>query len=219
MASFEEWVQAAFDHPPKEPEWYWDEGFDSFWDSLGLSDAVTVQYLTRLLLEPEHLKSYSLAQVAHGIWFLIGGASPSKVRDALVDPEVPVGKRVNCIQAMAEFFRNFVAPAAPGPADTESDNFHIACSMWWHILPISPTHWGSERIEPELHKMCLKVMTELLDLPSELCHLSALHGLNHWHELYAEEVEEIVDTFLSRGRDMTSRIREYATQARSGLCQ
>jgi len=52
-AAFEQWVQAVFDHPPKEPEWYWDEDFDSLWDSVGLSDAVTVTYLTRLFLEPE----------------------------------------------------------------------------------------------------------------------------------------------------------------------
>ena len=49
-ATFEQWIQASFDHsPPKtdDDDWFWDEGFDSFWESLGITDAVAVKYLTR----------------------------------------------------------------------------------------------------------------------------------------------------------------------------
>jgi hypothetical protein len=73
-ATFEQWAQTAFDHPFAEPEWYWDQGFESLWEALGLTDALTVRYLTRVFLEPELLKRYSLEQVAQGIWFLIGEA-------------------------------------------------------------------------------------------------------------------------------------------------
>ena len=48
--TFEQWVETVFDHPVHKPEWYWDDGFDLLWESLGLFDVLTVRYLTRLFL-------------------------------------------------------------------------------------------------------------------------------------------------------------------------
>ncbi len=220
-ATFEEWVKAVFDHPVGEPEWYWNDAFDPHWESLGMSDALTVSYLMRLFQEPALLKRYSLEQVAQAIWFLIGESSPAQVSHALVRSDVPLETRAACVQAMTEFFADFVAPAAPGPADAEANPFHGACYMWWDIFPACPAYadGGAEAGEPELHKVCLKVMAEVLELPCELCRLSALHGLNHWRLHYATEVELIVDAFLRNDREVTPRIREYAMDARQGLCQ
>lgn len=221
-ATFEQWLQASFDHAPpksaKEEDWYWAEEFELFWDSLRLTDSVTVDYMTRLFLESEHLNVYSHEQVAEGIWFLIGGSSPSRSSQALLNPTVRLADRVACIHTMAEFFRSFVMPSTPGLADTDSDPFHIACYMWWHILPLRPYRETPLRGEPELHEACLVAMSKLLELRSDVCRMSALHGLNHWHERYRGSVEAMVDTFLERARDITPQIREYAVQARSGLC-
>ena len=164
-AKFEQWVQAVFDHPAEGPEWYWDPAFDSLWQSLGLTDVQTVRYLTRLFLESHCLQHYSLAQVAQGIWFLIGDASPAQPTYALLRPQVGLGERCACIQAISAFFRDFVAPAASGAYEIESDPFHIACYMWWDIFPT----WGGQQAgESELHATCLKVMAEVLvsGLPS-----------------------------------------------------
>lgn len=218
--TFEQWLQASFDHAPprtvKEQDWYWEEGFESFWDPLCVTDVVAVRYMTRLFLESERLNVYSLEQVAEGIWFLIGGSSPSKSSQALMNPAIPLSERVACIKAIADFFRSYVVPATNGPADTDLDPFHGACYMWWHIFPLSPTHVDVEQLEPELHSTCLEVMAEVLNLPSEVCHLSALHGLNHWHELYAEQVERVIDAFLGKAGDIAPSIREYAMKARAG---
>jgi hypothetical protein len=62
-------------------------------------------------------------------------------------------------------------------------------------------------------------MTEILKLSSDLCRLSALHGLNHWHERHADQVEQIVDNFLNETTDLTPRVLEYATIARVGKAQ
>ena len=59
-------------------------------------------------------------------------------------------------------------------------------------------------------------MAEILSIRSELCQLSALHGLNHWHPSYGEKVEEIVGTFLQKTPGLTPRIIEYAGKARVG---
>jgi hypothetical protein len=85
--------------------------------------------------------------------------------------------------------------------------------MWWDIFP---TYGCSNAEEPKLHSACLETMAEILTIPSELCQLSALHGLNHWHLHHAEKVEALVDEFLQQAHGLTPRIIEYAAIARSG---
>lgn len=58
-------------------------------------------------------------------------------------------------------------------------------------------------------------MSEVLDLPSELCQFSALHGLGHWHAHHPEQVEQIVDAFVTEQRPQPHLI-EYASRARLG---
>jgi hypothetical protein len=215
-ATFGEWVKAAFDHPPREPEWYWDDDFDTSWDCLGITDILTVEYMTYLFLAPHQLKHYSYEQIAQGIWFLIGESSPGRSAYSLLNADVSLYERIKCVQATTNFFGEFVAPAAQGAADTQNDAFHIACWMWWDIFP---THGGPSAGELELHNACLGAMLEILSLSSELCQLSALHGLNHWHLHHAERVETIVDSFVQKTCGLTPRVIEYATQARSGMGQ
>jgi hypothetical protein len=226
-ANFEQWLQASFDHvarktikEPARSDWYWEEGFDSFWEPLGVTDAAAVKYLTELLLEPEHLKPYSLEQVAQGIWFLIGGSAPSKTSRALLESAVSLEERVACIHAMAEFFRKFVAPATPGPADPDTEEpFPVACFMWWDMLPLRPFRGRPLKGEPELHDACVNTMTEILGLHSDLCRIAALHGLNHWQEHYPRQVEAAIDAFLQAIPAIAPRIRQYAEDARHGVCR
>jgi hypothetical protein len=53
--TFHQWLDAAFDHPVRKREWYWDEDFENYWDRLKLSDVVTVEYMTCLFLAPDYL--------------------------------------------------------------------------------------------------------------------------------------------------------------------
>ena len=57
------------------------------------------------------------------------------------------------------------------------------------------------------------------EIPTDLCRLSALRGLNHWRLHYPEEVEAIVDGFLAKTPGLTPFIREYAGAARKGCAQ
>jgi hypothetical protein len=214
--TFHEWVKAVFDHPLGTREWYWDNDFEEHWSALELSDSVAVEYMTRLFLGPERLDRYSLEQVAQGIWFLIGESSPGQLAHTLLKSNVPLQQRVGCVDAMTHFFRVFVAPAAPGAADDRKKPFHIACYMWWDIFP---TYGNPNTGEADLHDACLNAMAAILIIPCELCQLSALHGLNHWHLHHAEKVESIVDAFLQKSSGLTSRIVEYAATARSGCAQ
>ena len=213
IVTFERWVEAVFEHPLCKPEWYWDGDFDERWNALGLCDALTVEYLTRLFLAPDQLKRYSLEQVAQAIWFLVGESSPGQSVCALLKSDVLLEQRIGCVRAITNFFRVFIAAAAPGAAEIQKNPFHIACYMWWDMFP---TYGGSNAGEPKLHSACLETMAEILTLSSELCQLSALHGLNHWHLHHAEKVEALVDEFLQQAHGLTPGIIEYAAAARSG---
>lgn len=215
-ADFVTWLRAAFDHPVSEPEWYWAEDFDDNWEALGLSDEVVVAYLTTLFRDPSRLEGFSLPQVAQGIWFLVGESSPAQACHALLQPTVSLDARVTCVRSIADFFRLFVARAAPGPAAKDSDPFHTACYMWWDVFPT----WGGADVgEPAIHRACLDAMVEILSCESELCRLSALHGLNHWHMHYPREVEGAIDAFLARDSVISPALRKYAETARQGRAQ
>ena len=211
--TFDEWLEAVFNHPLRKPEWYWNDDFDEHWDALGLFDSLTVDYMTRLFLGPDCLKDYSLEQIAQGIWFLIGESSPGQSAHTLLTSDVPLQQRIGCVDAITNFFRVFVAPAAPGSADEQKNPFHTACYMWWDMFP---TYGSPNAGEADLHRACLKTMATILTMPPELCQLIALHGLNHWHLHHAEKVESIVDAFLQKTSGLTPRIVEYAATARSG---
>ena len=215
-ADFERWVDAVFDHPADGLEWFWAPDFDEQWKALDLDGTTMVSHLTRLYRESSSLSRFTLDQVAQGIWFLIGESSPAAPSHNLLDGSIPLDRRVTCIRSMAVFFRDFVAPAAPAAADTEANNFHIACYMWWDIFP---TWGGGEGVAPEIDEACLAVMADVLKVPSELCQLSALHGLNHWHLKRRAYVERTVDAFLLGSEAVTPRIREYAAIARNGCAQ
>lgn len=71
-------------------------------------------------------------------------------------------------------------------------------------------------IEAEMHEATLKVMTEILDPPSELCRFSSLHSLGHWHARHPERVGQIVDAFVRRHQNLRPHVIEYASRARLG---
>src|SRR5262249_11109935 len=114
------------------------------------------------------------------------------------------------------FFRDFVGPAAPGPSRANEDPFQIACYMWWDIFPT----WGGPGAgEPEIHQACLKTMARTLAVPSELCQLAALHGLNHCVLHHRPQVDRTIDAFVADTANVTPFIREYMAAARAGCAQ
>jgi len=214
--SFSRWVDAAFDHRVGGPEWYWGPELDSTWGALETSDSITVDYLRQLFQQPSCLRKYSLDQVAQGIWFLIGEASPAQPSYALIRSTVPLEARIACVRSIVTFFKEFVSVVAPGPAKADSDPFHTACYMWWDIFPC----WGGANCgEQALHRACLDTLAEILAIPSELCRLSALHGLNHWHMHYPNEVEKMINAFLNDTPESATSLWAYAAAARHGCAQ
>lgn len=200
VPTFDLWLATIFNHELSKPAWYWDSGFDDCWGRLGMTDGLTVEYMTRLFRDPRALEHYSDKQVAQAIWFLIGESSPGRSAYALLNRDVEIHARVRCVESMKNFFGTFVTQKALGAADTKHNDLHISLYMWWDIFP---TYGGPNTGDSELHDACLKVMSEILSVPNELCQLSGLHGLNHWHVHHRNRVEQIVDSFLKDTTKLT----------------
>jgi hypothetical protein len=143
------------------------------------------------------------------------------VTDAEYDPKGNCRESIKCvcymwwdIFPMHRYIRRRVPGGiALGPALTALRDKHERGSSNTSAEP------GKLEIEAEIHEVTLQVMTEMLDLPSELCRFSALHGLGHWQSRHPERVEQIVDAFIARHQDLRPHLIEYASNARVGRVQ
>jgi hypothetical protein len=224
--SFEQWIAFAFDHPVPdrgEPNWYHRIDYDGEWWDPSASPETTIAYLT-LLFENAHtvLTPFSDAQVNQGFWFLVDN-SGSDHMFALLDQSVPWSKRKRCFTSIFTLFEHFFAPRCSthlSHLDTmETDTsmvspLNMVCYMWWDILPIHGRPEEPERRELDL--MLLEVMRLILDLDSDACRESALHGLGHWKYTYPREIKAIIDAWFARNQEATEDLKAYAFAARRG---
>src|SRR5438128_10971088 len=114
---FTAWVDAVFRHTVSEPEWYWDDNFDKLWTASERPPTDTVELLRLLFSQPAPLLTrYTNDQIAQGIWFIAGEASPGRLCYALIDDSVQLDTRVRCIREIYTLFRGLFAVACNGPA-------------------------------------------------------------------------------------------------------
>ena len=224
--SFEQWITYAFNHPVSEcgkPGWYHDMDYDGEWWNPTDYPETTIDYLASLFENaPTVLTLYSDAQVNQGFWFLVNN-SCSDHMFALVDPSVPWPKRKHCLSAMFTLFEKFFAPRCSSHLshlDTmETDtsmvsSLNMVCYMWWDLLPI---YGQPEKPDfSEFDATCLEVMRLTLNLDSDACRESALHGLGHWRYVYPQEVQAIIDAWLARQQEVSEELKAYAFAARRG---
>lgn len=226
--TFEQWITFIFDHPlpaPGQPNWY-DEGEapdeDDRWNTYAHPHTV-IEYLTRLFEDaPAILASYSEAQIGQGFWYLVNAACSYHL-SALLDTSVSWPERKRGIFAIFTLFERFFAARctphlshldAPGSDTSHISPLNIICYMWWDILPISAQ--SQESNQHEIEAACLEVMRLTLDLESDACRESALHGLGHWSYAYRQQVETIIDAWLANHQELTEKLKIYALAARAG---
>lgn len=194
--SFEDWITFVFDHPlpsPGAPNWYCDPDKNSQWWNPSDSPKATVAYLTMLFENATSvLAPFSDAQVRQGLWFLVDNSCSDHLF-ALLNADVPWMLRKRCISSMCPLFERFFAlrcsPHLSHLNEPEANPLNVICYMWWDLLPID----GQPKDHPEEDAACLDVMQMTLDLASDACRESALHGLGHWHRAYPKQVEALID--------------------------
>jgi hypothetical protein len=141
------------------------------------------------------------------------------------DPEAPLIGVTGAAYMWWDIFpmQSYMRSHEPGPTRAAAalsvlEKLNLGAELHSEVLKGMAGELAIE-IEPEIHQATLTVMSEVLDLPSELCQFSALHGLGHWHAQHSEQVEQIVDAFLIRHKDLRPHLIEYASRARLGSVQ
>ncbi len=228
--SFEQWVTSVFDHPlPARGElaWYhadrsWDDN-EGMWLDTSQYPQTTVAYLTTLFENASSaLVAFSEAQVNQGFWYLVDNACSDSMF-TLLDTRVPWSERKRCLFAMFTLFERFFASRCSphlSHLDTmQTDTSYInplnsICYMWWDILPLHGK--PEESALREIDAACLEVLRQILDLESEACCESALHGLGHWSYAYRQQVQAIIDAWLARHLHIEDELKTYALAARKG---
>jgi len=222
---FEAWITFIFDHPvpvaPDSLDRYENNDDDSLWWDPLHQPEVTVAYLTTLFENATRvLTPFSDAQIKEGLWFLVSSACSDHMF-TLLNPDVPWPERKRCISSMYTLFERFFASRCSSHLshldEPGANPLNVICYMWWDILLIYGQPKDPDRAE--IDAACLGVMRMTLDLGSDACRESALHGLGHWHLEYPKQVEAIIDRFLGRNSDLRLELKAYARSARKGRVQ
>jgi hypothetical protein len=212
--TFEQWLAHVFDHPVREPAWYFD--LDAgWWDGPALD---RVRFLTRAFEGAKtHFQPYTDAQLNQGLWYLASNACSSHMF-AFSDETVDWAVRQRGLRAMRSLYAKCFAPrCAPvlGHLDEPGGNpLNLVCYMWFDLLPLfgQPEDGGRAALDREM----LNLMAGLLEIDSVACQESALHGLGHWHYVYPEQTSAIIDAYLQRSTALRPELRQYAFSARRG---
>jgi hypothetical protein len=217
--SFEEWLTFVFDHPVTKPEWYWKINRDD-WDA-NREPARAVAHITFAFDNPTAAFSrFSDAQISQGLWYIISNGC-SNHAFALMNGLVPLADRKRAIAAMYPLFEQLFLRRCSGNlqhlderVQGDENPLDIVCYMWWDLLPLIGDGVGPDPkiITDEI----LDVLSRILDLDSDACQESALHGLGHWHPYQSKQVEAIVDNFLATHRQIRPELATYAQLARKG---
>lgn len=218
MDSFAQWIRYVFDHPPvgrEQREWYWGDGVEAEHEKWSADASTNVRRMTRLLQEPGSLAPFSRAQVAQGLWFLLG-PSPADFDDDILAGEVALDLRLGCIGATPGFFEAYVAREClqQGWGEHE-DDLATVCFMWWDLW-LHGLHWAPSEDTEALIDAVLKALCAIGAGRSVACIESALHGLNHLHEYAPQLSEAAVDALLRGNQSWPPKLIEYAQGARHG---
>lgn len=215
--TFEEWVKDMFERPVTDPPWYHASNADS--ESVHLSPAVIVAYITRAFENAKRVFTpISNAQLNQGLYYLVSHAS--EIMFALLDNRVLWSDRQRCILSFFTLFEQVFAVRCSARLahldEPDGNPLNEVCYMWWDIFPF----WGQlvRPARPEIDELFLDVMTRTLDLASDACRESALHGLGHLPS-HRDKVEDVIDKFILRYPNLRPELKAYAINARDGAVQ
>jgi len=157
-------------------------------------------------------------QICMGLRYLVN-PSCGPIPYFYVDTSVEFTVRVHAISSMESLFRALFAKIP------DEDGLYInmpglrlsykeTCYMWWDMFPRhgSPRRADLDRTDDVI----LQTIVSILQLPSQACRESALHGLGHWSLSRSEDVEKAIRAFLAHA---TPDLKAYAVDAMRGRVQ
>jgi hypothetical protein len=220
--TYDEWIDAVFNHPVAEPAWYFTEiDNPELWNLYYHHPAIALQYMTRVFKEINKLPTrYSDGQIADGLDYLVNPACSNHV-GVIIDANDAVSfeDQLHCIKSIYSVYEQlFSTRCSTQLSATNKDGtnrkLNIVCFMWWDTFP---TYGGEdkvlvEKMESAIHDVIVRIST----LDSEACKKAALHGLNEWHFKYPQKVNTLVKEFLARNPQISPELKDYAEKASWG---
>jgi len=219
--SFEDWIVFIFDHPILDLQWWWQDWPSEhfwFWDDEA-DRSLTLSHLTRLFGNPSFLMDrFTRAQIDQGLNYIVSNSCSNHMY-VLTDEGLPLQDRIACFQAMSSLYKNLFAPVYGNDIshlarreDPEGEPT-FSCHMWWDVMPFH-AKVGLKVGQDEMNTAALEVMRYALNLSSEACQESGIHGLGDWVVFVPELVEPILVEYIVR-EDINSALRAYAMDALS----
>lgn len=215
--AFEDFVEFQFGHAVRMHgnPWYCD--LDGDW--WAPDPRTGIAFLTQLFANgPRVLEWFSDAEIAQGLTGLVNTMAVGD-QPWMRDPATPAAERAAVWSAIADFFRDLLAPrCAPalGHLSEEGTPLNMVTYMWWESFPGFANPDDPER--GRVDDAELDCLTRILALDSEACQEAALHGLGHWVSREPRCVD-ILDRFLASGRTARPELLDYARAARGGCIQ
>jgi internalin A len=112
-------------------------------------------------------------------------------------------------------FNERCSPTLSHLNEENSNPLNHICYMWWDAYFCCEP--PENDIDRQSNEQFLKVMEKILELDSDACRESALHGLGHAAEYgYADRVAIVIDKFLSENLQIRPELKNYAIDARVG---
>jgi hypothetical protein len=210
--TYEEWIDWIFNHEITEPPWYNQDNAPK----LDISYLTLNLYLQKLFTEPiSELKEFDDEQIGQGLYFIVDDITSIHMY-AISSTTVDWDIRKITTSSIYELFNKLFALKCDNQMSEESgENFiSMACYMWWDIGLIRG--FSANLADIKLVNEIITVIKKTLELSSDACRISALHGLGHLFVQYPNEVVEIIDKFISDNPSISVEVREYAMRAREG---
>lgn len=213
-ASIEEWIEFVFARPVTDPAWFWEADADLWEGDAFRTAGLLVETFER---SGELLEPFDDEQVNQGLSMLLHAGAPTAL-SVLASPELTPALRERVFESVFRLFEDVFAVRcsnALGHLDEESASpLNSLCYLWWDVFPVRPEHEFTG-VDPA-HEIVLGLLDRILDLPSDACRESALHGCARWQAPYPERVGESIDRFIWANRQIRTPLRNYAYAARHG---
>jgi hypothetical protein len=194
---------------------------------VGKNPPLALAFMHKLFADPwPYVERFTPDQIGNGFYYLVSNGE-SDYSFTFLDHSLPLERRVACLHDIARVYGQlFAKVCVDGVPETSQCDF--LADMWWDVFPMFPrskldfSRYDSDVIahpgdHTAIERACLTAMEHSLNIDHPACVKGALHGLGHWHNGYPEVVEAAIDRFLNSRRPLSSRFRDYALQARTGM--
>jgi hypothetical protein len=211
---YERWLKHVFDRPVTDPAWYFDIDETEF----QADPQTTTQLITTTMLRSgTDLLAYSDGQVNQGLHYIFNN-SCSNVVFAILDGNFPFEQKLDAIRSIKVLYKDCFAPrCAPVLSHIDepgANPLNGICYMLWDITPLA--YWEKRERKEEAYAAVLDVLRFALTSANPACVESALHGLGHKQYLLPRQVEQIVQSFISKPHIQNEDLLQYARNAYQG---